>query len=150
MIGRSGSLAWVGLVAALSGCNGASGSVESIVAPPPEFGIASRAPSPGREGVPLTNAVVVTFTDVIDPASVTPGAISANGKTSGTLQVDGATLKFTPAGGWVPGTAYAIALNPELRGTSGIRLGPVPVWGFKTAGEPPVPDTVLAVRARPR
>ena len=58
-----------------------------------------------------------------------------------------ATQKYSEA---VEVLTKSIALNPELRGTSGIRLGPVPVWGFKTAGEPPVPDTVLAVRARPR
>jgi hypothetical protein len=94
--------------------------------------------------------VIVSFNEDIDPATVQQGSISANGVTYGTLTVQGQSLKFTPVGGWIPGTAYAITLSPEIAGSSGTRLGPTAVWGFKTAGDPPVPDTILAARARPR
>lgn len=150
MIGRSGYLAGVGLAAALAGCTSTGGSVESIVAPPADFVVAHRTPAPGRAGVPLTNPVVVTFTANIDPSTVSSGAVSANGRSFGTIELAGSTLTFTPSGGWLPGTTYAITLSPDIRSTDGIVLGPVASWGFKTAGIPPEPDTVLAVRARPR
>lgn len=150
MPGPARILLSAGLALALAGCDGLGGSADSIVAPPPTFTIVSRSPGAGREGVPLTAAIVVTFSENVDPATVEQGVISANGLTYGTLEVSGNTLKFAPVGGWVPGTAYGIALSPHLAGVSHVALGPVPVWGFKTTGTPPVHDTVLVARERPR
>ena len=133
------------------GCDAMGGSADSILAPRPTFSIVSRAPGPGREGVPTSASLVIQFNTDIDPASVSEGAIAANGSTYGTLEVKGATLTFTPVGGWTPGTGIAIAISPDITGINGVALGPVSVWGFKVAGDPPAPpDTVLMVRARPR
>lgn len=126
------------------------GSTDSVTPPEPTFVITGRAPNPGRAGVPLSASVLVSFSENIDPATVQQGAVSANGLTYGTLTVEGQSLKFTPVGGWTPGTAYAISLSPAIAGSSGIPLGSTATWGFKTAGDPPVPDTILAARARPR
>lgn len=126
------------------------GSTDSIMEPAPTFTIVSRVPGPGREGVPSSASLVITFSDDVDPATVAQGVISANGSTFGTLEVRATSLIFTPTGGWVPGTSYAIALSPDIAGLNGTHLGPVAVWGFKTAGVPPVIDTVQLARARPR
>jgi|ERR1041385_4422781 hypothetical protein len=150
MSARPPILLLAGLVATLSGCDGLGGSTASIVAPPVDFAIVGRSPAPGREGVPLSASVVITFTKALDPAAAQPGIISANGVTYGTIEISGTMLKFTPVGGWIPGTAYAIALSPDLPSVSGDKIGPVATWGFKTTGDPPVHDTVLAVRSRPR
>ena len=133
-----------------TGCDAMGGSTASIVEPPPTFRVVSRTPGPGREGVPTSVPLAVTFDGEIDPASVDVGAITANGSSFGTLAVQGSTLTFVPTGGWTPGTPYAIAISPGITGRNGVPLGPVPVWGFKTAGVRPVVDTILQVRARPR
>lgn len=138
------------LLGGVLGCDAMGGSTDSIMAPRPTFSIVSRSPGPGREGVPTTASLVIQFNTDIDPASVTQGAIAANGSTAGTLAVKGATLTFTPVGGWTPGTGIAIAISPDITGLNGVALGPVAVWGFKAAGVPPVIDTVQLVRARPR
>lgn len=132
------------------GCDAMGGSTASIVEPPPTFQVVSRTPGPGREGVATTIPLVITFDGDIDPATVDVGVVTANGLSFGTLTVKGSTLTFAPTGGWTPGTPYAIAISPDITGRNGVALGPVPVWGFKTAGVPPVQDTILLVRARPR
>ena len=132
------------------GCDAMGGSTDSILAPRPTFSIVSRTPGPGREGVPTTATLVIQFNTDIDPTSVAQGSIAANGSTFGDLAVKGATLTFAPVGGWTPGTGIAIAISPDIRGINGVALGPIAVWGFKVEGVPPQPDTVLAVRARPR
>lgn len=142
----------VALVAALAlaGCDGLGGSAESRLGPPPTFEVISRSPGPGREGVPLSVSVTIVFNVNIDPASIQQGVVSANGATTGTLAVNGNVLDFTPSGGWIPGSSYAIALSPEIRGSNGAALGPYAVWGFKTEGvAPPTPDTLRLVRPRP-
>ena len=138
------------LLGLLLGCDAMGGSTDSILAPRPTFSIVSRAPGPGREGVPTSASLVIQFNTDVDPVSVGPGSISANGSTYGTLEVKGAALTFTPVGGWTPGTSVAIAISPDITGINGVALGPVAVWGFKVAGDPPVLDTVQLVRARPR
>lgn len=133
-----------------SGCDAMGGSTASIVEPPPTFKVVSRSPGPGREGVPTSVPLAVTFDGEIDPSTVKPGVITANGSSFGTLTVQGSTLTFAPTGGWTAGTPYAIAISPAIMGRNGVALGPVPVWGFKTAGTPPIIDTVQLVRSRPR
>ena len=63
-------------------------------------------------------------------------------------------VTFTPVGPLTPGIPYAVALSPDIRGMNGRALGPVPIWGFKTAGTPPPPpDTGKAtpgLHPRPR
>src|SRR5690348_5137857 len=91
------------LGAPLTGCDATGGSTDSIVAPKPTFAVQARAPGAGREGVPIAVSISVTFTADIDPSTVTTGVITANDRSFGDLEVDGATLRFTPTGGLVPG-----------------------------------------------
>ncbi|HET7042699.1 MAG TPA: Ig-like domain-containing protein [Gemmatimonadales bacterium] len=143
-------LIFVPLLGGLVGCDAMGGSTDSIVAPPPTFTIRSRTPGPGREGVPTSVALVITFSADIDPATVAQGSVTANGASAGTLEVKGPNLTFTPAGGWPPGSSVAIALSPQIAGLNGVAVGPIALWGFKTAGVPPVGDTVQLAPPRPR
>lgn len=133
---------------ALTGCDGLGGSAEAGLGPTPTFTVLSRSPGAGREGVPLSVSVTIVFNVNIDPSSIHQGVVSANGATAGSLSVTGNVLDFTPAGGWTPGSSYAIALSPEIRGSNGVPLGSYAVWGFKTEGVAPTDDTLQLVRSR--
>ena len=133
------------LLTSVAGCDGMGGSAELGEEAPASFAVVGRVPQGGAAGVPLTASIEVTFTSNVDPASVGLGVLALNGSRFGSFTVQGPRLTFTPAGPLSPGTPYAVTLSPDIRGTNGHVLGPVPVWGFKTAGTPPPPpDTVKA------
>ena len=114
------------------------------------FTVTGRNPGPGSSGVPVSAYVEVTFSALIDTASVDAGSLLLNGEASGTLAVNGRKLRFTPDIDLIPGTSYAITLAPTLRGSNGHPLGASPAWGFKTAGATPPPDTLPPLGPRPR
>ena len=134
----------------LAGCQAGETGGSAVGPGVPEFVIADRTPAPGRSGVPLSASVVVAFSAPIDPSTVQLGDVSLNGSTHGTLSVVGNALRVTPVGSLTPGTAYSVAVSPEVHGANGVPLGPNPTWGFKTAGVTPPIDTILAIGPRPR
>src|SRR5688572_28733593 len=113
------------------------------------FAVTGRHPGPGSSGVSVSTYVEVTFSALIDTASVDGGSVLLNGEALGTAVADGKKLRFTPAAPLVTGTSYAITLSPSLMGQNGHLLGSTPVWGFKTAGPTPPPDTFPPLGPRP-
>ena len=116
---------------------------------PATFTITSRTPSGGSAGIPVITTIVVNFSSTIDTASITPGVLTLNDVSVGSFVIEGSKLAFTPASGLEPGSSYAVAVSPDIRGINGLHLGVVSPWGFKTAGTPPPPpDTVTLSRPR--
>ena len=102
-------------------------------------------------GIPVTTTIVVTFSSVVDPSSITPGVLTLNDLSFGSYSAEGSKVIFTPSSQLNPGSIYAVAISPDIRGINGLSLGAVSPWGFKTAGTPPPPpDTGAATRTRPR
>lgn len=139
------------LLAGVAGCDALGGSQDLGGSASVTFAVVGRYPSPGASGVPVTTYIEITFKGIIDESSVGSNVISLNGTSFGLAEVDGAKFRFYPSGELLPGTRYAVALSPDLRGISGHLLGTVPVWGFKTDGAaPPPPDTLPPSGPRPR
>ena len=139
------------LLTGSAACDGLGGSEELGGGTPGTFTISSRTPAGGSAGIPVTATIVVTFSSIIDPSSITPGVLTLNDVSFGTFSIEGPKLVFTPAGELNPGSSYAVAVSPDIRGINGLHLGTVSPWGFKTAGTPPPPpDTSTASGPRPR
>jgi hypothetical protein len=133
----------------LGGCD-AYGGADGGDGEAATFTVTGRAPGPGTSGVAVTSFVEVTFSALVDTGSVDADAILLSGSAVGTITVNGRKLRFTPAVDLVQGTAYAVTLSPTLKGRNGLPLGSSPVWGFKTSGPTPPPDTLPPLGPRPR
>ena len=145
-------LAFIALPATLliGGCDAYGGADGDGAGGPATFAVVGRNPNPGTSGVPVSAYVEVTFSALIDTASVDPDAIVLTPAVFGSVVVNGTKLRFVPAATLTPGTSYAITLDPGLAGKNGHPLGASPTWGFKTAGPTPPPDTLPPLGPRPR
>lgn len=114
------------------------------------FLITGRSPRPGSAGIPTNATIEITFNLPVDATSLGSGSVDLNGESFGAYSVTGNTVRYTPANDLVPGTSYAVGVSPTLRAANGKLLGPVDVWGFKTAGEAPPQDTLPPLAPRPR
>jgi len=142
-------LALIALPATLliGGCDAYGGADGDGASGPATFVVAARSPDSLSGTVPVTAYVEVTFSDLIDTATVDADAILLNGEAYGDRHVDGKKLRFTPWG-LTPGTFYTVSLDPELTGKNGHPLGAYADWTFKTAGTPPDDHPPLGPRPR--
>lgn len=109
--------------------------------------LVSSVPANGATGVVLGSSVVLTFSEALDPSTVSSRTVSVMGpgQTSlvdadnlivrspspltgreyiqGTLSVDGSTITFTPSRPWRPNVRYEVVLagGTGLLGVSGIK-----------------------------
>ncbi|XVV07190.1 DUF4082 domain-containing protein [Actinosynnema sp. CA-248983] len=104
----------------------------------PEPGPDTRAPDPattdpsaGTGSVPLTQAVTVTYDEVITPAA-TLTITAPTGPIPGTTTISGATLRFTPSTPFTPATTYTA--TAQATDASGNQASPHN-WVF-TTGSP--------------
>jgi methionine-rich copper-binding protein CopC len=99
-------------------------------------------PSRGANNVATTSALVVTFSEAIDPSSVTTETFSVragpNPPITGALAVNGPTVTFTPSPG-APlefNTAYTVTLTTGIRDLARNTLEANYVWTFTTGMAP--------------
>ncbi len=106
-------------------------------------------PADGATAQPITSPLVVRFSEPIDPASVTPGLLTAelladDGTPTGALfsgtlalQADGATLAFTPAHPFPAGRRVRGRLTSGVRDAGGTPYeGALPyLWSFTTSSQ---------------
>ena len=88
--------------------------------------------------VPTSSVIVVTFSEAIDPASVTETTFDVigggqNDPVAGTRTVQGAQVTFTPSAPLVPGESYSVYVKPGLSDLDGASLTYQYFWLFATA-----------------
>ena len=80
------------------------------------------------------------FDRALDPASVTAATVRVfgrwSGPASGTLSVDGATLRFVPDAPFFAGEAVTVALSKGIRDGDGASLATGFAWGYWTSAAP--------------
>ena len=105
--------------------------------------------TPTGTGVDRATNITVTFSEPIDPASVTDATFTVTptggNPISGTIAVAGATATFTPAALLAYGTTYSVRLTPGIRDLAGNPMGVQHSWSFTTAANPP-PAVVTVTR----
>lgn len=89
------------------------------------------SPAEAANGVPLRLPLTIRFDQALDAGSAQT-ALTFAPPVSGTVQVTGNELTFTPATALAPATAYQVTLSPELFSQQGRRLREAVIWRFRT------------------
>jgi len=110
---------------------------EPDTTPPTVIG---RVPAPDATDVSLSTDVVATFSEAVDPATVTSSTfqVEDNQSVPGTLSVNGATVTFTPDDPLAAATLHTVTLTTGIHDLAGNALPSVVTWSFTTTQLPPV------------
>ena len=101
--------------------------------------------------VPVYSTVTATFSEAIDPATVTAASytlVEVNGTTltpvSGSVTYSGGTATYTPSAYLTPNMLYRATITTAVKDLAGNALGSNYVWQFQTAAADVTPPTVIA------
>jgi hypothetical protein len=94
-------------------------------------------PAGNATGVLTTQKVSTTFSEPMDPATITTANFTLvaglNPPVSGTMEYFGTTAIFTPAAKLATNTAYTATIAGLVQDLAGNQLGNATVWSFTTA-----------------
>jgi hypothetical protein len=90
--------------------------------------------------VPLNTAVTATFSEAMDPLTITTASFTVAGLTpvTGTVSYAGTTAKFTPSATWLPDTQYTATITTLVEDVAGNTLAVDYVWTFTTGATPDI------------
>ncbi|MEW6586586.1 MAG: Ig-like domain-containing protein [Nitrospirota bacterium] len=109
--------------------------------------VISTDPVGSATGVPVTSAIVITFSETIDPATFNAGTFSltANGSpVGGTISINGAIATFTPSSTLAYSTTYVAAITTGVADTSGNHMASDYTWSFITGAAPDTTPPVVS------
>ena len=110
--------------------------------------VSSTAPTSGRIGVPIGGNIAATFSEVMDPLTITTVTFTLDqGSTPipGAVTYAGVTAVFNPSNSLAPNTAYTAAILMEVTDLAGNTLANDHAWSFTTGALPDTtPPTVTA------
>ncbi|WP_168063718.1 Ig-like domain-containing protein [Candidatus Manganitrophus noduliformans] len=132
----------------LAGCGGI------VPGPPPT--VHSTQPAAGAADVPLNTAIAVTFSEEMDPNTITTGTFFLDRGATGTVSYAGLTATFTPSGPLAPSTTYTVTVTTGAKDLVGNSLEENHLWTFTTGTlsttAPPAdlsPPTVISTTPGP-
>ena len=143
-------MVFFGAASVLSGCGR---WYKPADAPRSTTTVSSSVPVNGAVAVATGNKLTVTFSEPMDPASITTDSFTlrqGGAVVAGTVSYFGVTAVFTPpAGGLAPGTLYDATITTGAKDLSGAALANDYHWSFSTgaaadATRPTVSATVPA------
>lgn len=97
--------------------------------------------------VPVYSSVLVTFSEAIDPTSVTAASFTLMDGTTpvlGTVTYSSGTATFTPAVSLSPSTVYTAKITTGVKDLAGNALGSNYSWQFRTSAPDTTPPTVTS------
>lgn len=97
--------------------------------------VSAANPANAQVDIPLNAPIVVTFTDEIDPSTVTASSfIVRNGESQveGTLSAAGNTITFTPNGPLLQKTTYTVLITTSVKDSAGTSLAEDYTLSFTT------------------
>jgi hypothetical protein len=98
--------------------------------------IVGRTPSPDSQGVAPTTLISVTFSEAIDPASVSADSFQLQDQGGNAVEASfvttGTEVVLTPKLPLDPRLDYRIAVTPELTDLAGNGVPETASWGFRT------------------
>jgi Big-like domain-containing protein/K319-like protein len=110
--------------------------------------VVSVAPLDGESGVAVSATVRATFSEAVDPATVTTATftLADGGPVSGTVTLANFTATFTPSSPLAYNTTYTARVTTGVHDVAGNALGADSVWTFTTGNAPDLtPPTVTGV-----
>jgi Bacterial Ig-like domain len=109
--------------------------------------VVSTSPDNNASPVAVNSAVVATFSEPVDPASVNGASFTLvnGGAVAGTISVTDNTVTFTPSADLAALTVYTATLSTAVTDLAGVPLDNNYVWTFTTGtGTDVTPPTVLS------
>jgi hypothetical protein len=103
--------------------------------------VSSTIPANKAAGVPIDSKISVTFSEPMDPVTITPSTFimkQAGSTVSGSIYYSGITAVFTPSSYLAPTTPCTATITPGAKDLSGIALADEYVWSFTTGAAPDV------------
>lgn len=111
--------------------------------------VISTSPANNATGVPITSAIIITFSETIDTATFNSSTFTLrnNGNNvAGTITVNGALVTFTPSSNLAYSTTYTGTITTGVRDLVGNAMAADYIWSFTTGQAPDTtPPTVTAV-----
>jgi len=93
--------------------------------------IVSRTPAPGAVNVATSTVVTVTFSEPIEPSSVTSTSFAIAG-VAGAVSVTGSTATLTPSAPLSANTSYTVTVSTGVTDLAGNALAAPDPWTFRT------------------
>ncbi len=129
---RSIALA-LALILAACGGDGPTGDNEGPT-------VVSFTPSANATGIPRVTTISATFSEPIDPSSITEFSFTVTmpmgTPVPGTVSVDGAVMTFTPTFPLPNGMVLSVRVSREVEDMAGNTMGTAVTWTFTTVVNP--------------
>jgi outer membrane protein assembly factor BamB len=109
--------------------------------------VLSTTPPGYSTSVPVYSSITATFTEAIDPTTVSAASfILMDGTTPvpGTVTYNGGTATFTPSAFLTPSTVYTAKITTGVRDLAGNALSSSYSWQFQTSAPDTTPPTVIS------
>jgi hypothetical protein len=103
--------------------------------------VLSTDPGNSATGVPPNKLITATFTEALNPATITTATVALRQGTtpvSGAVTYAGTTALFTPAGILAPGTVYTATITTGVTDLAGNALPSNYTWSFTTGAGPDI------------
>lgn len=106
--------------------------------------VTATSPLGGAVDVALTAPVAMSFSEVMDPATITPTNITISNGVTGSVALDssGRTAVFTPHSNLASNTGYTVTVSTGVRDSAGNALASPFSWNFRTINPDNTPPTV--------
>jgi hypothetical protein len=125
----------------ITGCGGDAEETGNWLAPDTTAPMVTLAvPVNAATGVAISSSVTATFSEAMDPLTITTTTFTLEGATavSGTVDYSGVTAVFTPASNLAYSTTYIATITTGAEDIDGNALAADYVWSFTTGA---IPDT---------
>ncbi|MEO8102392.1 MAG: Ig-like domain-containing protein, partial [Betaproteobacteria bacterium] len=146
-IGLTG-VVWDGTKFVSAGTYGLIQTSSVVVAPadtlPPA--VVTISPANGATGVAVNSSIAATFTEAMNPATISPSTFTLNNGVTGTVTYSGNTATLTPSASLAYSTTYTATITAGVTDLAGNALTAAVSWSFTTAAAPDTtPPTVSSV-----
>ncbi len=119
----------------------------TTITPPPT--VIGSVPANGATNVPVNQVLSATFSEAMNPASISTTTFTLTGPggtaVAGTVAYSGTTATFTPTASLANSTLYTATITTGATSVAGTPLAAATVWTFTTITPPPVVIATLPV-----
>lgn len=140
----AGLLLFFGFLAGFNGC-GSSDTTQALDETAPS--VSSIFPEGNATGVAINSAIIATFTEEMDPSTITSATfiLISGTQVAGTVSCSGNAAKFTPLANWAAQTTYNATVTTGVKDLAGNAMESDYSWGFTTgSASDAVPPSVLS------
>ena len=123
----------IGMIAIIGSSSSGGGGGGTVVTAPT---VVSTSPADTTSGIAIDSVLSVTFSEDMDPATITVTSLSIDHGVTGSVAYNSSTFTatFTPSASLAPNTTYTATVSSSCSDVAGNGLAADYVWTFKTGG----------------